>query len=85
LLFRPRERASRLPIPKLNTRKVRARLAVWLPRNRQRTIALLEEAMIRKLIFAAFALPLISAMLSGCVVYEGGGYYHHPHYFHDRY
>ena len=41
--------------------------------------------MIRKLIFAAFALPLISAMLSGCVVYEGGGYYHHPHYFHDRY
>jgi len=45
----------------------------------------LEEAMIRKLLFAAFALPLISAMLSGCVVYEDGGYYHHPHYFHDRY
>jgi hypothetical protein len=47
----------------------------------------LEEAMMRKLLFAVFALPLLSALLSGCIIYEGGGgYYHHPHYYyHDRY
>lgn len=38
----------------------------------------------RKLMLALLALPLLGA-LGGCVVYAGdGGYYHHPHYWHDR-
>ena len=40
----------------------------------------------RKLMLALFALPVLVASLGGCVVYpaSGGGYYGHPHYWHDR-
>ncbi len=37
----------------------------------------------RKLMLALVALPLLSA-LGGCVIYPAGGYYGHPHYWHDR-
>jgi hypothetical protein len=40
-----------------------------------------ERPMIRKLVLATFALPLLLSALGGCVVYErDGGYYHH-HYW----
>jgi hypothetical protein len=40
-----------------------------------------KEPMIRKLILATLALPLLLSALGGCVVYEhDGGYYHH-HYW----
>jgi hypothetical protein len=36
----------------------------------------------RTLILALLALPLLC---SGCIIYDrDGGYYHHPHYWHDR-
>jgi hypothetical protein len=37
----------------------------------------------RTLILALLTLPLLC---SGCIIYDrdGGGYYHHPHYWHDR-
>lgn len=42
----------------------------------------------RKLVHALLALPVLAALLGGCVVYPaGGGYergYEHPHYWHDR-
>ena len=43
-----------------------------------------ENSMKRKLMLVLLALPLLS-VLGGCVVYPaGGGYYGHPHYWHDR-
>ncbi len=41
----------------------------------------------RKLMLALFALPVLAVSLGGCIVYPaggGGGYYGHPHYWHDR-
>lgn len=40
-----------------------------------------EKPMKRSLILAILALPLLCG---GCIVYDDG-YYHHPHYWHDRY
>ncbi len=38
----------------------------------------------RKVMYALFALPVLAAALGGCVIYPAGGYYGHPHYWHDR-
>lgn len=41
----------------------------------------------RKLMLALLALPVLAASLGGCIVYPeggGGGYYGHPHHWHDR-
>lgn len=39
----------------------------------------------RKLMLALFALPVLAVSVGGCIVYPaGGGYYGHPHYWHDR-
>lgn len=40
--------------------------------------------MVRRLMLALIALPLIAGTLGGCVVYTDGGYYGHRHYWHDR-
>lgn len=38
----------------------------------------------RKLMLALLALPIL-ASLGGCIIYPaGGGYYDHPHYWHDH-
>lgn len=37
----------------------------------------------RMLMLGLIALPLL-ASLGGCIVYGGGGYYGHPHYWHDH-
>ena len=38
----------------------------------------------RNLKLALLALPILTGLLGGCVVYEPGGYYPHRHYWHDR-
>jgi len=39
----------------------------------------------RKLMLALFALPVLAVSLGGCIIErDGGGYYGHPHYWHDR-
>ena len=41
----------------------------------------------RKLMLALFALPILAVSLGACIIYPvggGGGYYGHPHYWHDR-
>jgi hypothetical protein len=43
----------------------------------------------RKLLFALFALPVLAVSLGGCIIEEPrggyyGGYYGHPHYYHDH-
>ena len=37
----------------------------------------------RALMLALLVLPLLGT-LGGCVVYPAGGYYGHPHYWHER-
>jgi hypothetical protein len=44
-----------------------------------------EPTMKRKLMLVLFALPVLAVSLGGCIIEErGGGYYGHPHYYHDR-
>ena len=39
----------------------------------------------RKLVLLLLALPVVAVSLGGCIIEErGGGYYGHPHYYHDR-
>ena len=38
----------------------------------------------RKLMLVLFTLPVLAVSLGGCIIEERGGYYGHPHYYHDR-
>jgi len=75
-------------IPPLNCRKIRAFPALSSRMTRYAHDAQTgESSMKRKLMLALFALPVLAVSLGGCIVYPaggGGGYYGHPHYWHDR-